>query len=440
MSGLPRLLVIMGSGETTPTMARVHRGVLDRLGPRPVPAVLLDTPYGFQENAADISGRALDYFRDSVGHPLTVASFRSAETDLLERATSMTRIREARFVFSGPGSPSYALRQWHGSEIPGLLAEKLAHGGAVVLASAAALTVGLLTVPVYEVYKVGEAPHWLPGLDLLSALGLRAAVIPHYDNAEGGNHDTRFCYLGERRLEVLERDLPADAFILGVDGHTALLFDLETRTASVTGLGGVTVRRDGRSTVFPSGETIPIGDLMAAGGGLASGASGSVSAAGAGTDAGASAGVDGAFSATRRLAASPVSPLRTEVAQLEARFGAALEARDVPVAVRTILAAAETNQAWSRDTEESGELDAARAAMRSMVVRLGELAISGARDPRDVVGPFVDALVELRLAARTAGDWATADAVRDRLLAAGIELHDTPDATTWELRDASPVR
>ncbi len=439
MSGLPRLLVIMGSGETTPTMTRVHRGVLDRLGPPPVPAVLLDTPYGFQENAADISGRALDYFRDSVGHPLTVASFRSAETDLLERATSMTRIREARYVFSGPGSPSYALRQWHGSEIPGLLAEKLARGGAVVLASAAALTVGLLTVPVYEVYKVGEAPHWLPGLDLLSALGLRAAVIPHYDNAEGGNHDTRFCYLGERRLEVLERDLPDDTFILGVDGHTALLFDLEARTASVTGLGGVTVRRDGRSTVFPSGETIPIGDLTAAGGGLASGASGSASAAGAGTDAGASAGVDGAFSATSRLAAGPVSPLRTEVARLEAGFGAALEARDVPVAVRTILAAAETNQAWSRDTEESGELDAARAAMRSMVVRLGELAISGARDPRDVVGPFVDALVELRLAARKVGDWATADAVRDRLLAAGIELHDTPDGTTWELRDASPV-
>ncbi|MGZ6339315.1 MAG: CysS/YqeB C-terminal domain-containing protein, partial [Candidatus Limnocylindrales bacterium] len=180
--------------------------------------------------------------------------------------------------------------------------------------------------------------------------------------------------------------------------------------------------------------------LMAAGGGLAPGASGSASAAGAGSDAGASAGVDGAFFATSRLAASPVSPLRTEVARLEAGFGAALEARDVPVAVRTILAAAETNQAWSRDTEESGELDAARAAMRSMVVRLGELAISGARDPRDVVGPFVDALVELRLAARKAGDWATADAVRDRLLAAGIELHDTPDGTTWELRDASPVR
>src|SRR5438270_630610 len=83
---------------------------------------------------------------------------------------------------------------------------------------------------------LGEPPHWLPGLDLLSvAAGLRVAVIPHYDNADGGNHDTRFCYLGERRLLALEKQLPDDAFVLGIDGHTALILDLEAATASVTG-------------------------------------------------------------------------------------------------------------------------------------------------------------------------------------------------------------
>jgi len=34
-----------------------------------------------------------------------------------------------------------------------------------------------------------------------------------------------FCYLGERRLQVLEAELPPDVFILGVDGHTALVLD-----------------------------------------------------------------------------------------------------------------------------------------------------------------------------------------------------------------------
>ena len=51
MATLPRLLCIMGSGETTPTMVSVHADLLSRLGPKPVPAVLLDTPFGFQENA-----------------------------------------------------------------------------------------------------------------------------------------------------------------------------------------------------------------------------------------------------------------------------------------------------------------------------------------------------------------------------------------------------
>ena len=58
----PRLLTIMGSGETAPPMARVHRLLVERLGPPPVDMVLLDTPYGFQENTDQISQRAVDYF------------------------------------------------------------------------------------------------------------------------------------------------------------------------------------------------------------------------------------------------------------------------------------------------------------------------------------------------------------------------------------------
>jgi len=229
MRALPRILTIMGSGETTPTMARVHRSILDRLGEGSVPAVVLDTPYGFQENADDITDRTVEYFRSTVGAPFSVASFRSADADVLARETALARIRDARLVFTGPGSPSYALRQWAGSEIPRLLADKLAHGGAVTMASAAALTLGRYTIPVYEIYKVGEAPRWLDGLDLLTPLGLAVAVVPHYDNAEGGNHDTRFCYLGERRLRMLESQLPEEVFILGIDGHTALVLDLDAR-------------------------------------------------------------------------------------------------------------------------------------------------------------------------------------------------------------------
>jgi cyanophycinase-like exopeptidase len=421
-SVLPRLLTIMGSGETTPTMAKVHRGILDRLGERPVPAVILDTPYGFQENAEDITDRTVDYFRTTVGAPFSVASFRSADADALTRETALVRIRDARLVFTGPGSPSYALRQWAGSEIPRLLADKMARGGAVTMASAAALTLGRYTIPVYEIYKVGELPRWLEGLDLLTPLGLPVAVVPHYDNAEGGNHDTRFCYLGERRLEMLEAELPPEVFILGVDGHTALVLDLDAGSASVLGLGTVTVRKDGRSHVFPSGSEISIDDIVAAAHGGAAAAL-SVAAPSAGVTV---------------LAAAASAPFREEVARLEAVFSASLEECDAPAAVRAILALEETIQTWSHDTDQSDALATARSALRSAIVCLGEMAVQGA-DPADLVRPFVEALLAERVRSREARDWSTADSIRDRLLAAGIELHDTPDGTTWELRAAAPI-
>ncbi len=187
-------------------------------------------------------------------------------------ATAVARLRPARYVMAGPGSPSYALRQWAGGPIPPALAALLREGGILTMASAAALTLGAVTIPVYEIYKVGAEPAWLPGLDLLGeATGLRAAVVPHYDNAEGGNHDTRFCYMGERRLRILERQLPPDTFVLGVDSHTALVLDLDGGDASVLGLGGVTIRVDGRSAVFPGGSEVTIASLGDAARALAAG-------------------------------------------------------------------------------------------------------------------------------------------------------------------------
>jgi cyanophycinase-like exopeptidase len=417
----PRLLTIMGSGETSPTMVKTHRDLLGRLGHQP-PAVLLDTPFGFQENAADISAKAVEYFAESVGARIEVASFKSAldAEDTLAHESMLARLRSALYVFAGPGSPSYALRQWSGTQIPDLLREKLASGGAVTFASAAAVTLGILSVPVYEIYKVGEDPRWLEGLDLLAATGLRAAVIPHYNNAEGGTHDTRFCYLGERRLSAMEKELPDDAFVLGVDEHTGCVMDLEDRTATVVGLGVVTVRSKGRSSEIPTGATLGLDDLSA----LASRPGAAVEGAaraGAPADAGAAAEAVGA------------SPLLESVRTNEAEFDSALEARHVGRAVRALLELEDTIRAWSADTLQSDELDRARGALRSMIVRLGELAETGARDPAELLGPFVDALLEARNAARSAGRYAEADAIRDRVIALGVEVRDTEAGTEWEL-------
>jgi cysteinyl-tRNA synthetase len=121
------------------------------------------------------------------------------------------------------------------------------------------------------------------------------------------------------------------------------------------------------------------------------------------------------------------------VRALEEAFDAALAARDVDAAVAAVLELDATLVDWSRDSLQSDEMDRARAVLRAMVVRLGELARTGARDPASVVAPFVDAVVAARTRAREARDWATADALRDRLAEAGVELRDSGDGTAWVL-------
>ena len=58
------------------------------------------------------------------------------------------------------------------------LAAVLENDGVVCFASAAALTLGAFTAPVYEIYKAGvPEPYWLDGLDLMGRAGLRCAVV-----------------------------------------------------------------------------------------------------------------------------------------------------------------------------------------------------------------------------------------------------------------------
>jgi cyanophycinase-like exopeptidase len=399
MPSVPRLLAIVGSGETTAAAARVHRELLSRFGSAPVAATIVDTPYGFQENAPDITVGAVDYFERRLGNPATVASFRR-DSDPVARASALERIREADYVFSGPGSPGYALRHWAGTDVPRLFGQKLAAGGALVMASAAALTLGRFTVPVYEIYKVGAEPHWLAGLDLPAAWGWTVAIVPHYDNAEGRGHDTRFCFLGERRLRMLENDMPDHAFILGVDEHTTLVLDLERREATIRGRGGVTVRRRGESTLFPAGAQLSFDDIERA-------------AFGGGTS-------------SRRDVRPGASAVDRGAPDRPRDFDDAIAAGDVHRAIDAIMTVAATEPA-----PDSGVL-------ASMIVRLATAA-DALTDRAGLVTPLIDALVAARASARSRGDWAAADEVRDTLLALGVELHDAPDGTAWSLAARQPT-
>src|SRR6202165_2855644 len=405
----------MGSGETAPTMVSVHTELLARLGPPPVPAVLLDTPFGFQENADDICERAKTYFAHNVGFPIDVASFRDRTTaSPLEYETMLARVSAARYVFAGPGSPSYALRQWRDSAVPDLLIGKVRKGACITFASAAACGLGMFSLPVYEIYKVGEPPHWLEGFDLLSTVGLRVALIPHYNNAEGGTHDTRFCYMGERRLRILEDLLPDDVDVLGVDEHTACIFDLDAGTVSVRGRGAVTWRRRGASRRFESGTELPIDALAQS--------TGPVEAAAA----------PRAATPIPEPPAPSATPFMEEVSKHASLADGALAHRDVEGAVAALLAIDTQIHDWSADTFDSDEADRARATVRRLVVRLGELVRDGSIDPRVHLAPVVDRVLEMRRQMREEGHYDIADRLRGVLTDAGIEVRDSRDGSSWE--------
>ena len=251
------VIALMGSGETAPGMTKVHRRLLARHDE--VRAVNLDSPYGFQENVPQITTKLIEYFATSLTTKLRALALPSYEAaSEIQRAIVKREVRQATYVFAGPGSPSYALNQWRPLGLVEDLRAVLDNDGTLCFSSAAVLTLGSHTAPIYEVYKVGLPAHWLEGLDLLGGLGLNCAAIPHYDNAEGRNYDTRYCYLGERRLAKLEEQLPDGHAIFGVDEHTALILDADTDTVSVSGRSRGHWRVGGETLHLESGSTTPL--------------------------------------------------------------------------------------------------------------------------------------------------------------------------------------
>jgi hypothetical protein len=260
----PGTITFMGSGEMSATMGKVHRAVMSRIS-EPVRAVFLDTPAGFQLNADEISAKAVEYFEQRFNLDLSVASFKAAAAAMpAEVDDALRKLQQANYIFAGPGSPTYAIRNWQKTPVLEAMVRRLAIGAHLVFASAAALTMGRYALPVYEIYKVGEEPRWVEGLDLLGPYGLELAIVPHWNNAEGGTHDTRYCFMGEPRFRYLEKSLPDSTTILGIDEYTACIVDLCSDECLVMGAGQVTIRRRGRETTCPAPTVFNLDQLRGA--------------------------------------------------------------------------------------------------------------------------------------------------------------------------------
>jgi cysteinyl-tRNA synthetase len=137
---------------------------------------------------------------------------------------------------------------------------------------------------------------------------------------------------------------------------------------------------------------------------------------------------------------APLAPLADA---LPAPFVAALDDDlGTPAAVAVVYDVAREGNKLLADGD-STELRATAASVRAMLDVLGvdpfdpHWAAGGSSGTEERLTAAVDALVrallDQRATARAEKDFATADAIRDQLKAAGIELEDTPQGPRWSL-------
>ena len=405
----------MGSGELTATMVEVHKKMLARFPDSPT-AVFLDTPAGFQLNVDEISRKAVEYFRVHVQKQLNVASYKSSEnTSGFEAETAFHMLRNADFVLVGPGSPTYAVRQLQKTPIPEILVNNIRAAGCLVAASAAALTMGRFTLPVYEIYKVGQNIHWIDGLDVLTPFGLNLVVIPHWNNAEGGTHDTRFCFMGEPRFQQLEKLLPDDAMILGIDEHTACIIDFNTQRIDIQGIGHVTIRKKGHEIKFGRKDQIPFEILVK-----------EISQRDWKPK-----DLDD-VEQTNDLNVSKESFLN-KISLIEASFRKGLANHDQKDTTNAILELDSAIWKAQKDLEDEERISEAREILRDSLVLLGTELGASPRQIRKYLSPLVEQMLQLRSRFRNEQKWSEADRIREVLQQSNIHVEDTKDGVQWHI-------
>ena len=196
---------------------------------------------------------------------------------------------------------------------------------------------------------------------------------------------------------------------------------IDAATATVVGNSNVTIRLRSESFVYPTGSVIPL-SLLQSPTSLLTGS--------------------GDVSSSHSIATKPVATiaepaqansLDAALAESIQQFDQAMQQRDALAAVRAVLSLEQSMQDWSIDTLQSDVLVRARGTLRSMISQLGDAAVGGVRDPREVVAPFVEAMLSVRATVRAEKRFDLSDIIRDVFASLNIEVRDTPTGVEWSL-------
>lgn len=256
---------MLGSGETLASSGKAHEYVAQH-SPHKPKIVILETPAGFEPNSDRVAEKIKDFLEKRLQNykpEISVLPARKRGTPQSPDNFDVVKpILAADEILLGPGSPTYGAKQLRHSLALRMIKARHFLGGNLFLSSSATLAFSRFTMPVYEIYKVGEDLHWKDGTDFLGSYGLKTAIIPHWNNTDGGSElDTSRCYLGQDRFSQLLDMLPEDVTVIGIDEHTSLIIDFEEKLCKVMGNSTVTIIQGGGEKIFNTGSTFPIDEL-----------------------------------------------------------------------------------------------------------------------------------------------------------------------------------
>lgn len=258
-------IALLGSGETSLAGGRIYESLATRL-PSPLHVAVLEIPAGFELNSSQVAGRVGEYLANRLKNysPLIeVVPARKRGTDFSpDNPEILEPLLRANMIFMGAGSPTYTVRQLSKSLAWDLIRARHRQGAVLLFASAATIAIGARTLPVYEIYKVGEEITCPKGLDIFADFGLSISCIPHWNNTDGGDDlDTSRCYIGLERFNTWCNMLPPGHTTLGLDEHTGLVVDFSEGTCAVSGISSVTLLRECNPEIYPAGRIFSIKEL-----------------------------------------------------------------------------------------------------------------------------------------------------------------------------------
>lgn len=232
-------LVLFGSGETALSSVRVHAYVFQKMKKKEIRIAIITTPAGFQPNVKVVYQDIANFFAEHLQNFNLRISIIFANTKKDANNPSILEpLKTADYIFTGPGSPTYAVKNLENSLLLEKIKERIRKGASLSLSSAAVIAFSHFTLPVYEIYKVGTPLYWEKGLNIYASLFKQLTIIPHLNNKEGGiKTDTSYCFIGKERFFKLLRLLPQKETVWGIDEHTALIIDLKTKKLQVMGKG-----------------------------------------------------------------------------------------------------------------------------------------------------------------------------------------------------------